>query len=130
MYASNVENVEKRFLGKVIHCISAKKKHILRYMLVGCSRYVISINSHYKTVSCTRCPVTSQEIRQPKIRRGPFKYKMDRNIVDHTENIKDFVRYKYIVTERGNPIFPKCHSLCTFSSSSSPAVRVFSLILF
>ena len=37
MYASNVENVEKRFFGKVIHCISAKK-HILRYMLVGCSR--------------------------------------------------------------------------------------------
>ena len=29
--------LRKRFLGKVIHCISAKK-NILRYMLVGCSR--------------------------------------------------------------------------------------------
>ena len=37
MYASNVKMSKKRFLGKVIHCISAKK-HILRYMLVGCSR--------------------------------------------------------------------------------------------
>ena len=34
---SNVENVEKKGLGEIIHSISAKK-HILRYMLVGCSR--------------------------------------------------------------------------------------------
>ena len=27
MYASNVESVEKKFLGNVIHCISAKKKN-------------------------------------------------------------------------------------------------------
>ena len=37
MYASNVENIVKRFLGNVVHCISATE-HILRYMLVGCSR--------------------------------------------------------------------------------------------
>ena len=29
--------LKKRFLGKIIQCISTKK-HILRYMLVGCSR--------------------------------------------------------------------------------------------
>ena len=40
MYASNVENVEKRFLGKVIHCISAKK-HILRYILVDALVYIL-----------------------------------------------------------------------------------------
>ena len=43
MYASNMENAEKRFLGKVIYCISTKK-HILRYMLVGCSRRIARSN--------------------------------------------------------------------------------------
>ena len=32
--------LKKRFFGKVIHCISAKK-HILRSMLVGCSRFLL-----------------------------------------------------------------------------------------
>ena len=30
----------KSFFGKDIHCISAKKKNILRYILVGCSRFL------------------------------------------------------------------------------------------
>ena len=69
MYASNVENVEKRFLGKVIHCISGKKTYFkihARWVLstvqpassvalVEVTRFavrLISINFH-GTQSCT-----------------------------------------------------------------------------
>ena len=37
--------LRKRFFGKVIHCISAKK-HTLRYMLVGCSRWYMDYDRY------------------------------------------------------------------------------------
>ena len=42
--------LKKRFWRKVIHCISAKK-HVLRYMLVGCSRlYLANIYYDFPTL--------------------------------------------------------------------------------